>query len=652
MAGDDDFLPSLGRVGHDRSFASEIRRAINLAGGTRRAAGGKRRFTGARLSRGSGVGAVLHMREQTGFARGRRVVVKSRIVKLAGKGAAGAGAHLRYLQRDGTTRAGDRGSLYGPGDEVVDGKAFLERGSGDRHQFRFIVSPEDGAEYDDLRGLTRRLMKQMADDLGTDLDWVAVDHFNTGHPHTHIIVRGKGADGRDLIIAPDYLTSGIRQRAADLVDMDLGPRTDEEIARMAACEIEQERFTSIDRRLIAAIDADGIVTPAHANSIEQTARAGRLQTLGRMGLAVEEKRGRWRLDAELEMTLKAMGRQGDIINTMVHEMARHDRSRNSADYAIYDPQGTAREPLVGRVLTTGLSDEHADRRYLIVEGTDGLAHHVDAGMLEQMPRHGVIVRVEAATSGVRNADVTIADVAAENGGRYSVEAHRRVDPAASERFAETHVRRLEALRRRSGIAERTPGGEWIIAPDHLDRVEAHERKAAEQVPVRVETLTERDLGTLPAYEGATWLDKELTSGEPTKLGGQFGAALRRARDLRRQLLITRGFAEIDAGGTRYQLGMMTALERRDMARVGAQLSRELGLGFVEAREGERIEGTLRRQVKVGDASFALVERSHEFTLVPWRPMLERQLGKQVEGMMRTTGDISWTVGRSRGLGIE
>lgn len=150
---------------------------------------------------------------------------------------------------------------------------------------------------------------------------------------------------------------------------------------------------------------------------------------------------------------------------------------------------------------------------------------------------------------------------------------------------------------------------------------------------------------------ATWLDQELTSGKPTKLGGQFGAALRRALDLRRQWLITQGFADIDVGGMQYRPGIMIALERRDVARVGAQLSREIGLGFVETGQGERIEGTLRRQVKVGDGSFALVERSHEFTLVPWRPMLERQLGKQVEGMMRTTGDISWTVGRSRGLGI-
>ena len=53
--------------------------------------------------------------------------------------------------------------------------------SGDRHQFRFIVAAEDGAEYQDLKPMIRRLMAQAEKDLGTKLDWVAVNHFNTGH---------------------------------------------------------------------------------------------------------------------------------------------------------------------------------------------------------------------------------------------------------------------------------------------------------------------------------------------------------------------------------------------------------------------------------------------------------------------------------------
>ncbi|MEG8049025.1 hypothetical protein QP178_03655 [Sphingomonas aurantiaca] len=113
----------------------------------------------------------------------RRVIVKASIVKLAGKGASAAAAHLRYLQRDETTRDGERGALYGRDSDAVDAKDFRERATSDRHQFRFIVSPEDGDQYDDLKPLTRRLMQRMEEDLGTRLDWVAVDHFNTGHPH-------------------------------------------------------------------------------------------------------------------------------------------------------------------------------------------------------------------------------------------------------------------------------------------------------------------------------------------------------------------------------------------------------------------------------------------------------------------------------------
>ena len=130
----------------------------------------------------------------------RRIVVKARIVRLT-VGSRAADAHLRYLQRDGTTLDGERGRLYGPDVDNANGNAFVERGREDRHQFRFIVAPEDGDRIADLSGFTRDLMDQMHADLGTRLDWVAVDHFNTGHPHSHVIVRGKDDLGQDLIIA-------------------------------------------------------------------------------------------------------------------------------------------------------------------------------------------------------------------------------------------------------------------------------------------------------------------------------------------------------------------------------------------------------------------------------------------------------------------
>jgi type IV secretory pathway VirD2 relaxase len=384
MADDDAFEPRLGRMRarggkRGRKYLHRVLAAANLARGG--AFGGRvgLTFAGSRIGRGSGVGRMLMSRDRFAAFRARRVIIKSRIVKLAGKGLAGATAHLRYIQRDGTTREGAPGQLYGAETEEADGKTFLGRAAPDRHQFRFIVSPEDGADYDDLKPLTRRLMTRVEADLGTKLDWVAVDHFNTGHPHIHIIVRGVDDRGRDLIIARDYLTDGMRERAAELIDIDLGPRDDRAIEGRLRAEIEQERLTGIDRRLLAAMNSDRIVEAAAPQPFEQSLRAGRLVKLARLGLAAQHGHGRWTLAEGLEDTLRRMGERGDIIRTMQRAFAARGNEPAPADQSIFDPAMTSAPALVGRVIERGLSDEARDRHYLLVEATDGRTHYVDIG---------------------------------------------------------------------------------------------------------------------------------------------------------------------------------------------------------------------------------------------------------------------------------
>ncbi len=116
--------------------------------------------------------------------RARRVVVKAWVVKLKGVESRAIAAHLRYLQREGVTTGGQHGQAYSGEDERADTRAFIERGLEDRHQFRFIVAAEDGIALGELKPFTRQLMRQMEQDLDTALDWLAVDHFNTGQPHT------------------------------------------------------------------------------------------------------------------------------------------------------------------------------------------------------------------------------------------------------------------------------------------------------------------------------------------------------------------------------------------------------------------------------------------------------------------------------------
>ena len=660
MSSDDDFEPRLGRMrakGNKRArkYLSRVLAAANLARGGPASGGRRSRFDGSRIGRGSGVGRVLGSRDRYAAFRGRRVIIKSRIVKLGGKGLAGAQAHLRYVVRDGTTREGGRGQLYGSDNDNVDGKAFLERGAGDRHQFRFIVSPEDGAEYDDLKDVTRRLMGRVEDDLGTKLDWVAVDHFNTGHPHTHIIVRGRDDRGKDLIIAREYITQGMRERAAELVDLDLGPRTTDAIQDKLRGEVDQERLTSIDRTLLRDADAGRLVSSGASDAFDQTVRMGRLRKLERLGLAEQMGASTWRLAPDLADTLKRMGERGDIIRTMQRAFTARGTMPALANQAIYEPAAADARPLVGRVLERGLSDELNDRHYLLVEATDGRTHYVEIGKSEYLNPHapGAIVRVEPVAIGVREADRTVAAVAAGNGGRYTIDAHLRHDPSATEAFAETHVRRLEAIRRQTGGVTRGPDGSWVIAPDHLDRAAAHEAARAKDRPVSVETLSPQPLEKLVGAEAATWLDRELVAADPAPLrDAGFGHDARDAQALRRQWLVAQGFAEEADGRTTFRAGMIAALQRRELLRVGAQLSREMGMPFAEAGEAANVSGIYRRPVDTMSGRFALVEKSREFTLVPWRPVLDRHVGKSVSGVMRADG-ISWSFGRGRsGPGIS
>ncbi|MEM7709921.1 MAG: hypothetical protein AAF264_04070 [Pseudomonadota bacterium] len=129
---------------------------------------------------------------------------------------------MRRLERDGVTRASERGQAYSATEYAADGQAFLERGREDRHQFRFMVSAEEGMDLSDLRQTTRDLMAQMEADLQTQLDWIAVDHYNTGHPHMHVLVRGVTDQGKILNIAGDYTAHGIRERASEIVTLELG----------------------------------------------------------------------------------------------------------------------------------------------------------------------------------------------------------------------------------------------------------------------------------------------------------------------------------------------------------------------------------------------------------------------------------------------
>jgi type IV secretory pathway VirD2 relaxase len=310
-------------------------------------------------------------------ARTRGVVVKARVVRLGGRNAPLA-THLTYLRRDGVTRDGDKARLFGPGGDDIDAKGFAERSAHDRHHFRFIVSPDDAVEMSDLKAFTRDLAGQMEKDLGTRLDWVAVDHWNTEHPHVHLIMRGVRDDGENLVISRDYIKEGMRDRARDLVTQELGPRTDLEIRRTLERQTDAERWTSLDRQLARDAYRTGVIDLAPSADRQPDAihllKIGRLRKLETLALAEEIGPGQWTVSEQAEVTLRQLGERGDIIKRIHRGLATSGIDRSAASYVL--AAETISDPIVGRLVSRGLDDELKGTAYAVVDGVDGRTHHI------------------------------------------------------------------------------------------------------------------------------------------------------------------------------------------------------------------------------------------------------------------------------------
>ncbi len=376
---DDDLRVRPGRI-RDTSFVGQAMRAAKKAGHSGKRFGGGNRAT-SRSTFGRGRRLSL-----AATSNARRVVIKARVVRHSGNRfrAAPLATHIAYLKREGVTRDGQDATLFDARSENADGKAFAERCEADRHHFRFIVSPEDAPRMADLHGFTRELMKQAEKDLGTKLDWVAVDHWNTDNPHIHVLVRGVADDKTDLVISRDYISRGLRSRAADLVTRELGLRSELEIRAALQAEVEAERWTSLDRGLRNAIDDGAGVADlrpgAEASDETRLLLVGRASKLERLGLAEQIAPGRWTLKPNLEQTLRDLSIRGDIIKTMHRAMSGRGREPDVTGFALHG--GAPAEPVLGRFRERGLHDELAGSAYAIIEGLDGRTHHIRFANIE------------------------------------------------------------------------------------------------------------------------------------------------------------------------------------------------------------------------------------------------------------------------------
>jgi type IV secretory pathway VirD2 relaxase len=325
----------------------------------------------------------------------QRVIVKALVSRHAGQGfarGAALAAHVSYLARSGAGVEGARADFFDRNSDGVDAGAATAAWGDDRHHFRFIISPEHGDRIADLKRFTRETMRRVADDLGEpELQWIGACHFDTDQPHAHVLVRGRRASGRDLVMPRHYIGYGFRARAQEVAHELLGDLSRVEAEQRIWRETQADRFTGFDRRLLQAADAnlevdDGV----GATDVWGALSRGRLRHLETLGLAVRHAR-RYRLDPALESKLRTLQLRRDVIRTLHQRRLESGRELREMGDA----------PLKGQVVKAGQHDELGASRWVIVRSADGVEHFARLKLGQTSPAHGQQVELSPTPQGAQ-----------------------------------------------------------------------------------------------------------------------------------------------------------------------------------------------------------------------------------------------------------
>ncbi|MDR2941747.1 MAG: DUF3363 domain-containing protein [Treponema sp.] len=261
----------------------------------------------------------------------------------------------QYLVREGKGLDGGKPELYGTDiDEYRDNMVGKN--------FRIFLSPQ--SDRIDLANLAERFIKKLEQQTGYTLYWQAANHYNTAHPHAHLLINGKDKDGKEVDIPRDVVKTFMREYARDICTAQIGYRTPAEIEIDKEKQLEAPRFTHLDKTINELcgngnrVNLKGII-----GDRERVRILTRLENLRKIGLCTYED-GSYQLSHSWEEDLRANGRYNTFL-----------KARSQLQYAdpsklkVYTGEHGTISGKVTKIYRT--DDDTSDNHAVVIESLDG-----------------------------------------------------------------------------------------------------------------------------------------------------------------------------------------------------------------------------------------------------------------------------------------
>lgn len=468
---------------------------------------------------------------------GQRVVVKASYFQHRGKGHTKLSKHLSYLARDGVSRDGTKGNFFSNTPSPLslsEARHIAREWSSDERHFRFIISPENGASLN-LRTYTAEVVLELERELGTRLEWLATEHHNTDQSHVHLVLRGVDDKGRALRLDKSFIKSRVRELAERVATRSLGLVPERQVHLRREAEVRALRFTALDRHLLRDADSSNDIsfrrgdgsTAAKGGKSLRTLKQERIAFLEGLGLAQRKGTGLWRINAELESTLVALGRRVAEEKNLYRILGQRALGRAAPQLTADGLHSLPGNLVIGTVLYRGPFQDLSDRTELIVESEFGDLHRVALGAFSEAP-HGlsrVGDYVVISSQGGSSADMVLARLSEAGRHRGKLTVSRRDIEAYAKRrealgtlpygasavsYTQRLMTRLTSLKE-LGVVQEVRPDEWAVPGQLSTQVsEARKRSGREQNHfLSVTRGTALSLSDQVTAVGYTWLDQLL-----------------------------------------------------------------------------------------------------------------------------------------------